>query len=80
MFCINPLDLDVTLSNVRAKMMVFDTYVMSMRSKARSIDQFNTTFVVFKNSQEGCSCANNQPKKSENSVRRDLMGMMSWAA
>ncbi len=48
MFGINPLDLNVTMSDMGAKAMVLDANVVSSGMKMGGVYQFNASFVIFK--------------------------------
>jgi hypothetical protein len=60
MLGVNPLNFDVTSSNIRAKMMVFDANMAGSWTETRGICELNTAFVVSENGREGCGGANNQ--------------------
>jgi hypothetical protein len=64
MFCINPLNLDVTWSHMGMKVMIFQGDVLSTGAHFGCIGQLDATFVIFENSWMGDSFAKREFCKS----------------
>jgi hypothetical protein len=56
MLGIDPLNLDVTISNMRAKMMMFRSDMLGTRMHFGSIGQFHTTLIILKDGKVSSSC------------------------
>ena len=57
MFCIDPLNFDVTTSNVGTKMMVLDCSVFGARTHFGSLNKLHTTFIIFEDGDVFCFCS-----------------------